>query len=274
MNKLEVRRIRSKGPCCRETYEVLDRIVELQREAFGFSDALLVPSYGIDMTNWTFALYKDGEVIGYAMCCLSDDEVGQGLELTLQQLGVAKKERRHGYGTHLMEAIAAEARKPRLPIHSIKWCQDPMLARVAGFYISEHVPGVGRRVIKNRYGVLNGNYAGLPSHRLEVCLDLSASRKLPSFTDLKMEEVFEPDSIRNGGKPETRWTVLNSGSVSAFRVPIPWDFEKMKEDAALAASWQTEVVAVLNSLCGQGYRAVNFRRAEDPQWGEYMMLRS
>ena len=173
-----------------------------------------------------------------------------------------------------MLEVAEEARKSTLPIHSIKWCQDPLLSRAAGLYISERVRGVGRRIIMNRYGVLNGNYAGLPSHRLEVCLDLLATRTLPSFSDVRLVEAFEAESVRLDGEPIVRCSVLKSESNTGVRVPIPWDFSGMKENGTLAASWQAGVVEVMSSLCERGYRVVNFRRAEDPQWGEYMMLRS
>lgn len=221
-----------------EKIELLRECVELQRQAWGFSDEDLLPVRMLVVCNkiggQVFgALDSNHKVLGFlnAFPGFRDGQV----YLHSQMMGVLPEYQNLGIGKQLKLAQRQEALKRR--ISRIEWTFDPFAFRNAHFNI-ESLGAICRRFHVNAYGVTSSQFqAGLPTDRLVAEWHVESTR------------VKARISSRSFKRRESEFV----------SVEMPLDAGKLRsEDPESALKLQLDVRQQLLNLMAEGYCVTRF----------------
>lgn len=275
LERVTVRHVIARGNDHAAAYELFGKMEELEREAFGYGDRDLAPAHVFDLTGLAFGIWKGESLAGYALCAYRRDEGDNSrFWIDLHQLGIASEFRRQGLASKFMGELKQFAAEGGPAIRGLIWWQDPLLAGVAGLYIGE-VGGTGTALIDNKYGMLGGNYHGLPTHRLEVRIDNDSPRVLRDSAEL-YRGARDLISAANGSQAPVLDQAALQAAITAGApalVVIPPDFAAIKKrDHSLAVAWQSAFVECAKRLFEAGYEIVDFQQGPG-ELARYLFIR-
>lgn len=217
---------------------LLRQCVEIQRQAWGFSDEDLLPARMLVVCSKIGgqvlgALDPNGKVLGFLNAFPGIRE-GK-LYLHSQMMGVLPQYQNLGIGKQLKLAQREEALKRG--ITRIEWTFDPLEIRNARFNI-ENLAAICRRFYVNTYGTTSSQLqAGLPTDRLVAEWFLDSAR-------------VKERILREGLKRQASGCTL---------VELPLNIGKLKSDnPELALQVQLEFRQQLLRLLDQAYCVTRF----------------
>jgi predicted GNAT superfamily acetyltransferase len=144
------------------------------------------------------------------------------------------------------------------------WTYDPMLSQNANFNLNR-LGAISRTYHVDFYGEMPNDLSrGLPSDRLEVEWDLTATNADDTATSRIDEPAESIDApfllVADNNQPRRIAQRVDS---PRCHVEIPADFLILKKDnLQLAAAWQQAVRQTLQQAFADGYEATGFQRAD------------
>ncbi len=232
------------------------RVVELQREIWGFADVELLPR-----RLFVVASKIGGQLLGafdgekmVAFClCIPGLKPGGKAYLHSHMLGVLPPYRNTGLGRRmkLMQREYALAND----IDLIEWTFDPLEIKNAFFNI-ERLGAVVRRYTHNQYGMTSSHlHGGLPTDRLTAEWWLRSSR----VTAACSEAGSETSDTLDAGEP-------------AATISVPSDIDTLRKEQPVAArQTQERVSRDFDAAFAADLTVTGFRR--DSQAGTYLLNR-
>ena len=238
---------------------------DAQRRAWGISD----DSYVVPVATMVGAQHHGGVVLGAFLpdgnaAGMSFAFLGRTegrLCLYSQLTGVVPGYQDRGIGFRLKDAQRAIARVEGVPC--IAWAFDPLQAGNARFNLDKLGATAGRYVV-DMYGArsdaLNRN---TPTDRL-IAVWETAEISRPAVPTGELPRLIDPAGPSFAGLPNADGPAL---------LEIPADVNRLRaESPDLAARWGAAVRAAFLAAFGAGYRAVAFRRDDDPAPRRYYVL--
>ncbi len=253
------------------SFEELLLVSRLEKKIWGMEP---VPAHQ------TLAIVKNGglmlgafleeELIGFNYSFPGFD--GVKYYLYSHMTGIHPGYRRLGIGFQLKKQQQMEARL--LGFSLIKWTYDPLEGANAFFNLAK-LRGVASAYMDNYYGDLNDSInSGLPTDRFE--LNWWAERQ--DRIELQLSDACEMCSIRY--TEHTKYPVISQINTlsewcgrSTILVPIPADFQKLKEnDMQLAYDWRIKTRALFHSLFKEHYAGVHIFKKQETQLLNYYVF--
>ena len=245
---------------CR-TIEELDACVELQREAFGYSDLEISPRRFLILSRraggWTLGAFDAGELIGFVHHLVAargrDEIIGYS-----HMMAVAPGYQNRGIGVLLK--WAQRARTLAEGRSYITWTWNPMQARNAHFNLNRLGVTV-RSYAANFYGT--GETASAPAHDAESAPDIDSDRLFADW-DLRSERVTDLAEGRDPAHPPT-------APVETIEIPPDWK-ALLQQNTTAARREQQRVRSQFQQAFAAGLFCAGFER--DATHPRYLLYKS
>jgi predicted GNAT superfamily acetyltransferase len=262
-----------------KTLEDCQRVVELEKQVWGYSDGEdVVPSAILLVSAKRGGILlgafdpADDRMVGfvYSLAALKDGRPTQWSHM----LGVLAEARDSGLGAELKKAQRRAALESG--VTTIEWTFDPMQALNAHLNFAK-LGTIAEEYAENVYGESSSPlHRGTPTDRLIALWQLDAPHVVRRIEGkglpLREPGTFDAPTVLRVMQDLTPSITADVIGGRRVAVEIPTGFSEMQaSEPALALRWRMATRSVFTTCFARGYRAVDFFLERDQRRGRYLL---